>query len=745
MKKLVYTLLAVLTLSVTVQAANVDREMEKAEKLAKALDFMGAIDQYKKVIEDDQSNVKAFLGLASCYRITNQPEKAVVWYQKALANNAGSIIDTLHYADALKQIGAYEKAKPMYAAYAEARPEDERGVNGLNSCAQINSWETLPKWYAVENAKALNTSANDYGAYKWDGSVVYSSDRKVARKIDYNYGWTNESYLDVYQTETQGDTVFANTELFQKNINSVYHDADVAFSPTGRFVVFSRNQYKPGFFGGKTKKSEREDLVKLKIMISQWDREKEEYAKPFEASFNNPEFSYANPVFTPNGKFLVFTSDKPGSKGQTDLWYAKVNNDMTFGAPVNLGLTVNTQGKEMFPHFADSTTLYFSSNGLGGLGGLDVYRANVSIDTVITVNSIMNMGMPINSAKDDFAFVTDTSGRGYVSSNRIGGLGKDDIYTTEAQGVLINLNTVSGANLKPVSANLCLLDANGTKLGEVASNEDGYVQLPMLVDEEYHIVVCDEDYITDTLTVSTEGLKAGSTEDKTMLVYPNSNTFLKGIVIEESSKLPVGGSIVTLTNTITGEEWKFDTERDGLFNLAIYPDACYTLTGEKIGYKTDLYEFCTEGLAYNEVVEHTLVLRGGEVVCNIEFNNIYFDYDKADIREDASTDLNVIYEILSRSKDLRVELGAHTDSRGSNAYNNNLSDLRAKSSVEWLVAKGIDRSRLLPKGYGETELKNACKDGVECTEEQHQRNRRVELKVINEKNEVLCTSVEKAF
>jgi len=745
MKKILYTLLTLITFSVVANAANPERAMEKASKLTKALDFMGAIEEYKKIIEDDQANTTAFLRLADCYRITNQPEKAVVWYKKALNNKAGSIEDTLHYADALKQVAQYDVAKPLYQAYANARPDDVRGMNGVNSCAKINSWETLPRWYDVKNAKALNTTANDYGTYKYDGSIVYSSDRKTARKINYNYGWTDEGFLDVYQTETQGDTTFANTQLFQKNINSVYHDADLTFSPTGRFVVFTRNQYKPGFLGGKAKKSEKEDLVKLKIMISQWDREKEEYAKPFEASFNNPEFSFANPTFTPDGKFLVFSSDMPGSKGLTDLWYAAVNKDMTFGTPVNLGLLVNTPGKEMFPHFADSTTLYFASNGLGGLGGLDIYRASVKIDSTITVNSIMNMGMPVNSAKDDFAFVTDTSGRGYLSSNRIGGIGQDDIYTTKAQGVLINLNTVSGANLKPVSVNLCLLDAKGTKLGEVSSTENGSVQIPMLVNEEYHLVVCDENYIVDTLTISTEGLKPGTTEDHTMLVYPNTNNFLKGIVIEEKSKLPMDGSIVTLTNTITGEEWKIETKRDGLFNMAIYPEACYTLTGEKIGYKTDLYEFCTEGLAKNEVIEHTLVLREGAVICNLEFNNIYFDYDKSNIREDASTDLAVMYEILSRSKDLRVELGAHTDSRGSNAYNKNLSNERAKSSVEWLVAKGIDRSRIIPKGYGESEPRNQCKDGVECTEVEYQRNRRVELKVINEKNQVLCESAEKEF
>ena len=409
---------------------------------------------------------------------------------------------------------------------------------------------------------------------------------------------------------------------------------------------------------------------------------------------------------------------------------------------VNLGPDINTSGDEMFPFMGPDNTLYFSSDEHPGIGGLDLFRAKMGANGMYT--SVFNLGKPLNSSRDDFAAYTGNNQDFFFSSNREGGKGGDDIFRAKINGVILDFEVLDATTGMGIDGASVLLESEGKVYTPVTTNKYGRVSYPLEVGKEYKLIASKDNYKTRNETISTNGLTPGSDLKKKMLLYPNYNAFVSGIVIEDQSQLPVANANVTLVNKDNGETQNVTTDFTGLYKMEIFPNFTYELRGDKEGYKPGLATIDTKSLKPNQVIEQNLILTEGEFVCDIEFKHIYFDFDKYDVRTDASTDLEKMYQILRNSSKVRVEIGAHTDSRGSSAYNYRLSNNRAASVVKYLVKRGIDKSRLIPKGYGETELKNKCADGVDCDEDQHQRNRRVEFKVINKDNEVICSSEAKS-
>lgn len=388
-----------------------------------------------------------------------------------------------------------------------------------------------------------------------------------------------------------------------------------------------------------------EKLHFLKIYKANLD-EKGKWENITPLPFNSDSYQTAHPTLSPDGKMMYFVSDMPGSLGKSDLYKVAISEDGTFGTPINLGKTINTEGRETYPFVTAKNELYFSSDGHPGLGGLDIFAAKIPEDGNFT--NIQNIGEEANSPKDDFAFIinTDTK-RGFLSSNRDGGEGNDDIYKfLETRELFIEqaiFGVVTDAKTNEVLPNtkITLLDEKFNKIAETTTDEKGYYEF--------------------------------------LKLEPNTKYYLRTEKPEYDVKeIPV----------ITGKE-------DGRTEVNIELDK----TAQPIPV-------------------------GGDIADVFKINLIYFDLDKWNIRPDAAIDLAKVLDVLEQYPTMKIDIRSHTDSRASHAYNEKLSDRRAKSTMAWLVSKGISKDRLTAKGYGETQLVNKCADGVQCSEAEHQLNRR---------------------
>lgn len=734
MKKLLLTLSLFLSIGVFAQS-NLDRADAEFENL----NYSVAAKEYAAFLEEEQGDAYATLRLAICYKMMNDATKAAHYFEKAIYASDSEPISKYFYASTLMQLGQYEKAKKFYKEYKNWFPEDKKADLGIKACDEAMSIKSRPALYTVSNLKEINSKSNEFSASLKDSVLFFSSDRNAAFKVDYEYGWTGEGFLDNYSAKWK-DGEFGSAKMTNFKENSLYHDATVSYSPNGKVMAFSRNQFKSNIFGGTVKKSSDDEVVKLKIMMRELE-ENGKWSAPFEASFNTPEFSFTHPTFSNDGKTLYFVSDMPGGYGGTDIWMAKLTEDLIFEKPVNLGSGVNTSADEMYPFIAADGSLYFSSNGHPGLGGLDVFRIEQGSNNLFSAP--YNLGSPLNSSRDDFAYTMYDETHGYVSSNREGGLGGDDIYSTTLTGLFGKINVVNAiTNMMVSEAEICVME-NGVEKYRLKTNQNGVAFIPFSVNQRYELYECTEDFRSENLLINTFGKKTGTWVEETLKVYPKFRSHVSGYVLEQKSQLPLQGAKVTLINGNTGETETVDVDDFGFFKLEIFPAVDqYILYAEKEGYDKDELKFNTRDMVKEENRRMNLVLSGGEVICKLPFRNIYFDYNSAKIRGEASEDLNRMLDILNSSAQLRVQIAAHTDSRGTDEYNLSLSSKRAKSVEKWLIEKGVDRLRLNSKGYGEFELTNKCENEVECTEEEHQQNRRVEFKVIDEDGKVICKSTK---
>lgn len=379
-----------------------------------------------------------------------------------------------------------------------------------------------------------------------------------------------------------------------------------------------------------------------------------------------------SPAFSRDGKTLYFASNRRGGKGGLDLYRAPLDNSGRFGRPINLGSTINTRGNELFPYVSEDGKLYFSSDGHPSLGGLDLFVASRSGDEI----QIEHLGVPINSVGDDFGLFLADSTQGYFSSNRVGGKGDDDIYYFESTG-----------------------------------SEDRWWSNEIMISE------------------SGEAAKVALYHLRTQIVNARNKPIAKAKVgIKRNGEIqPV----------------QFSNAEGYLDIIDLNPADQISFNASKEKYLTKRSEFLMDGreipkqLLKKELTDTTfdhkitlgLAEVGEELGALFDVNPIYYDLDKSNIRPDAAAELDKIVQVLKDNPDISIELGSHTDARASASYNLKLSQRRAESAVKYIIEHGIEASRIKAKGYGETQLINGCSDGVDCSEEAHQENRRTEFKI----------------
>ena len=436
------------------------------------------------------------------------------------------------------------------------------------------------------------------------------------------------------------DGSVTNPMLMKGKLKSRFHESTAAFSKDGKTMYFTRNN----FDGSRGKSSEGKTLLKIysaTMKDSMW-------SNVTEVPFDDKDYNVAHPSISPDGKTMYFVSDMPGGFGQSDLYKVEIGEGGTFGAPVNLGPGINTPGKESFPFMSGDNELYFSSDGFPGLGGMDIFVSKLDDKNVF--GEVFNVGADANSPKDDFGYYINAETRkGFLSSNRDGGQGSDDIYKfTETKKLEMKKLQALEGNVEDANTSAIIPNATIT-----------------LSDENFNVI--------------------------------------KTVKSDAQGKFDLG-------EVETGKKYYVKAEADGY----VTKETPVIISSDKE--KTQL------PIMLDPVVQ--AVKEGDNLADAFKIRNVYFDFDKYEIRNDAAVDLAKILDVLEKNPTMKLDIQSHTDSRGTSKYNMKLSDRRAQATMKWLLEHGVAKDRLKAKGYGESQLVNKCADGVDCSEEEHQMNRR---------------------
>jgi outer membrane protein OmpA-like peptidoglycan-associated protein len=604
--------------------------------------------------------------------------------------------------------------------------------------------------YVLDNVADINTQYLDYCAVPYNNGVMFTSARGGKRVFVCDQDLVTGRYSDLYFAKEDAEGRFFSPDMVRGDINGKYHDGAPTFTPDVKTMIFSRNNGTgPNSLG----------VIDLKTYSAQnvdgrWEGME---ALPF----NDDNYSTCHPTLSSDGKMLFFASNRPGGYGGMDI-YTITKDGETWGTPINLGPNVNTPGEEIFPFVTASNTLYFSSNGRQGMGGLDVFSV---LMIGMEASQPLRLPAPVNSSHDDFAFTSDkTEFKGYLTSDRPGGKGQDDIYRWSFNGVRPVLASVcvvdkaTGARID--DANLKIRPAEGSVWGSIENQyttEQEYVVLytegfsvkgpiakscevkvPVVPGENYYIEVSKDGYHPVRLLVTSTEMLA-QPEYLVPIDVPKALTFT-GVVRNRTTDAPLEGSTVRVLNKCTNKVEEFSTNANGSFNFLLDCRCEYEVLVQKSGFtkheklwKTGEIN-CDEGgtpISMYLAPDAPVNVPKPELAVGtvIELENLYYDYNKFFIRKDAAVDLDHVVALMKQYPTLEIELGSHTDARGSDQYNEWLSQERANAAVKYIVSKGIAKRRLTAKGYGEMQLTNHCENDVECDDATHQENRRTEIKI----------------
>ena len=601
-----------------------NKDTEAADKLFARYEYVDAAAAYVKLTENGKGDPYVYKQLGDTYYNMFNTAEAIKWYARAVETDQDA--ETYYrYAQMLKGSGQYEASNTQMRKFAQMAPDDQRAKDFLKDPNYIPRLMSKEKLYEIKRLEA-SSDKSEFGPVTYGNVLYFTSARNGARK---EYGWNEEPFLDLYRADYNADGTITNAATVS-GLNSQYHDGPLSITADGNTVYFASDSFREKEF-----ERDRKNRLKLgKNNIYKAGKNGDSWGNISSLPFNSADYSTANPSVSRDGKTLYFSSDMPGSLGGVDIWKVSIEADGTFGTPENLGPMVNTGGNDSFPFIADdNTTLYYSSNGKPGLGGLDVFRVDLSKGT-----DAVNLGKPVNTEKDDFSFSFDKEKNlGFFASNRTG---NDDIYAaTPICGVdLIAVVTDARTTQVLAGAKVSIVDDRRNVISTETANERGEVSFRTECGKAY------------TLQASHPGYESGT--------FP--------IASQNGGERRIEAPLQPIENIVTEKE--------------------------------------------------------------VLLKDIYFEFDKHNITREGAFELDKLIEALKANPAMVIMVKSHTDNRGSDAYNMNLSDRRARSTVQYVRSKGIEASRISGKGYGETEPKVDC--GANCTEEQHAQNRRSEFLIV---------------
>ncbi|WP_229311390.1 OmpA family protein [Larkinella rosea] len=763
--------------------------LKQADRQFDVLAFSNAIDLYEQALNhtklSDEERLATLSKLGYSYRQIQDTQNAERVYRTML----GSLKEPkneyipcyLYFAQALASNGKYKESQEIYERYSNYQSDDQRGKQFSRLYNDVSILSRNSGNYKIEFLE-INTTKAEFSPMYYKEGLVFVSNKRPGNALKRVFSWDNSAFLDLYympDAAVMGETVAslggasinrkkkrtkslrtlgedeytdptandsrtvgfssAKTALsaeessgesrnFGRSLNTRYHEGPVAFTKDGAKVFFTRNNYNKGKY-----RESSDGINKLKLYVA--EDKKGVWGDVQELPFNSDEYSTGHPALSPNDKLLFFSSDRPGGFGGTDLYVSGLK-DGKWSEPVNLGSAINTKGNELFPFVDDRGNLYFSSDGHPGLGDLDIFYAQLTDKTV--VRSVQNIGEPLNSSKDDFGIVTDGARLlGFISSNRLNGGADDDIYRFRREGPLyacreLTINVFDSETKRPIGNAQLDIEQKDVQDGrrQTQTDAEGNIRICLDPESEFRISASMNGYLTNRLGFSTKGL---SDDQPVRLEIPLNGaqviasqpvkSKIRGRILTHSERQPIEGVEVILRNLCDSTVLEMVTGPEGNYEFSVAPGCEYIVEALKdcMG---------TTGARVTPAADGTTELtmfREGDI---IEIDNIYYDLDQWTIRPDAAIELDKLVALMKKYPAMRIEMRSHTDSRGSALYNKTLSTKRARAAVAYLVKGGIVAKRMKAGGYGESVLLNECKDGVKCTEAEHQRNRRTEIKIL---------------
>lgn len=734
MKKSIFlfSIISLFALSGIAQTAAIN----SANKLYFKKLYVQAIPKYESVLKKDSSNSEVLINLGDCYRLTNNNKGQLICYNKLVKTGKAEEIHRLYYGQALMEAGKYDDAK----RYMDEFKADGRGEAFSKAITNIQSFSKNADAYVLSEFQ-YNTTFDDFCATIFLGDkIVFTSTRTKSTWITRRHGWTGNSYCHMYLTEKDAFGQYDTPAMFVAEYATKFNDGPFSTSKDGNTIFFTRN-------GTNKKEQSLDGSQKLKIF--QANIIKDDLQSLMSLKFNSNEYNCAHPSVSADGKTLYFASDMGGGQGGMDIWYCKLDASGAWGNPVNMGEKVNTKGNELFPSITDENVLYFASNGHEGLGGLDVFETKIKEDKA---GKVYNMGKPVNSEHDDFAYNVYAEGKkAFLSSNRKTGGMNDDIYNVDvlrkvARGKTVNFIVKNKETQEILPSTIIKLNTDS-----FTTNEKGEFQFVLEEDLNYKLLVKREKYFDIEDSLSTKTTPEGDEFTKTIELEKDPNLTLLAGIYDAKTGAGIEGVKIKIKDLAVSNDFELlKTEKNGeykkpLKGKRIGDKLLYLVTIEKDGYVTKTtnftYEIKKEGeIQMNELLALTIgkVEVGMDLAKMIDIKPIYFDLGKSTIRKDAAIELDKVVAVMKEYPAMIIELGAHTDCRGAAASNLKLSAARAKASAAYIVKQGIDKSRISGKGYGESKLLNSCacegKVKPNCSEDEHAKNRRTEFIIVKLKN-----------
>jgi len=718
MKKLVLYICIFLS-SITLYAQS--GKVKQADKLFNKFSYTKAIKLYKSALQKKPNNLHIHKKLGDCYMLLRQPQKAAPHYKNVVEESTVDPYYYYAYAQALRASGEYKQSKKWMRKFKATGVVDSRVDQFFNNLDFIDVLHKKENRYTIKNSP-LNTKNSDFGAVKHNGNTYFVSAREDKdAHVKRVYNWNDQPFLDIFKVSDTSDVVIRMVD----GVNTKFHEGAACFTPNGKHMYFTRNN----FIDNKAIKDDQ-GTNNLKIFQAEWIDGQWQNSKPL--FFSSDSYSVGHPTVSADGKKLFFTSDMPGGFGGSDIYVSEIHDRGGVKKPLNLGETINTEGNEMFPFYhALENKLYFSSEGHLGLGQLDIFVAE-KIEG--KYQNVTNLGEPINSISDDFAYNLNKYGsKGFISSNRKGGVGDDDIYTFTRfrEFTMKGIVTDKFTNEPLENTTVILTDQEGKVLFEIQTKDDGYYEKLIPRDKHYQLNADKLKFENKIKVFNSLNQEAYTEMIVNLELDPINNFIVKGFIKDKVTKQPLENTKVILRDSEGKIVLELQTKENGYYEKLIDRDKHYQLNADKQKFESNMISFDS----FNQEVNTEMIvnleldpLKDMNVLAGLSTDTIFFHFDSCVIRDDAKPELDKIVAVMNKYTDMVIHIESHTDSRGSAKYNEKLSERRAKSTYDYFIQQGVKVERITShKGYGEYKLTNDCGDGVNCDDDQHQANRRTEF------------------
>lgn len=704
-----------------------------------SLHYGEAIDLYLKILEKENlPEVK--IALANAYVKNKDYQAAEHWFSQVIDLPGAKASTYFQYGKVLLHNDKCETAQKVFNEFLKLKPYDLRKPSLKKVCDYTAQLKKNNADHSIRDVNINNYFIEALAPAYYKNGIVFGAIKPLDSLGQ--RGLFELYFVDFAETTDQ--LRFGEPEKFKLDLGNTANRAIATFTSDQKEIYFTQNQTDATNSG----------IIRLEIVFS-INYETGQWSKLLPLPFNNPEYSVAHPSLSSDGNRLFFSSDMPGGFGGKDIYVASWENGQ-WQEPINLGPTVNTDGDEMYPYFHSSNKLLFASDGHLGLGGQDIFMVSENENGLW--ENVENLGYPVNSPYDDFGIILNKEeSSGFFTSNR---KGLDRIFyfkrNTEKTFWMAGVDEENELVLDKLE----MMSKSNDVLIEQTSER--FFKVTLLKNDCHDIMAGQEFYKPEDIRLCNKDITQGDTLYFLMQKEPQLVSRIEGQVIDQFSGRPLSNTLLTLKNTITGSEREFMTNDTGQFVIDLPGDNCYALKASKADFFTKKIEqnYCVESQEVRtflidiymqpfkrtaEATPELLASKTGDSGFEIsqkvyeEDNsvayllNIYYDSGRASVRKEGIAELEKLLALLEENPDIIVEISSHTDAKGKKEMNEKLSQRRAHAIVKYLIYKGISSDRLVAIGYGESQPVNGCIDGVDCSEEEHQLNRRTEFRVLGKR------------